>query len=334
MSAEKLLFNFSRPLPPPFNTLSNKKVKVASKYAGGAADATLTSTALKAILTYCKCTDGTVPGAVGIVDQKAVAEYKSSVDPDDTYHLVVYDPGGNVMAGIYNKNTEMMTQYTLHKDKMDGAAVMLAMMPVLLADSEFEENFEAFFKEYQGGFADKKKMADVAGILCDNVYRRVKDESCAAHIKVKIDGSGNLTRISNTHLDSGTFSPTAVHTGEFSIFTQSPVAAVYTPAEAADHNDFVGQYRLNPARTLTLLEQQLVPVLNTSYILPSEIVNVCKHAHLSTGKQTQMRNFLLRGPAGTGKTEGAKAIAAGLGLPYMKYTCSANTEVFDCATCS
>lgn len=43
----------------------------------------------------------------------------------------------------------------------------------------------------------------------------------------------------------------------------------------------------------------------------------------------QMRNFLLRGPAGTGKTMGAKAIAAGLGLPYMKYTCSANTEIFD-----
>jgi hypothetical protein len=42
-----------------------------------------------------------------------------------------------------------------------------------------------------------------------------------------------------------------------------------------------------------------------------------------------MRNFLLRGPAGTGKTMGAKAIAAGLHLPYMKYTCSANTEIFD-----
>ena len=35
------------------------------------------------------------------------------------------------------------------------------------------------------------------------------------------------------------------------------------------------------------------------------------------------------GPAGTGKTMGAKAIAAGLGLPYMKYTCSAGTEIYD-----
>ena len=31
----------------------------------------------------------------------------------------------------------------------------------------------------------------------------------------------------------------------------------------------------------------------------------------------------------TGKTMGAKAIAAGLGLPYMKYTCSAGTEIYD-----
>ena len=36
-----------------------------------------------------------------------------------------------------------------------------------------------------------------------------------------------------------------------------------------------------------------------------------------------MRNFLLRGPAGTGKTEAAKAIAAGLGtsLPVLYLLC-------------
>jgi hypothetical protein len=329
MSAEKLLFNFSRTLPPPFDTLTSKKVKKASKYAGGALEATLTSTAIKAIFAYLKCVDGSAPGAVGQCDVKTVAEYKSSVDPD-TYHLVVYDSGsGNVMASVYNKNTEIMSQYTLHKDKMDGAAVMMAMIPSLLMDAEFEENFDAFNKEYKLGFTDMKKAADIAGILCDNVYRRVKDETCPAHIKVKVDPSGNLTRISNTHLDSNAFSPTSISAGVFGIFTNTPVATVYTPVEADDHEVFVGQYKLNPVRTLSPFEQQLIPILNGGYILPPEIINVCRHAHKSTGKQTQMRNFLLRGPAGTGKTEGAKAIAAGLGLPYMKYTCSANTEVFD-----
>ena len=42
-----------------------------------------------------------------------------------------------------------------------------------------------------------------------------------------------------------------------------------------------------------------------------------------------MRNFLFRGDAGTGKTMGAQAIAAGLNLPYTLMTCSANTEITD-----
>lgn len=174
-----------------------------------------------------------------------------------------------------------------------------------------------------------KKASESAGMICDNVYRRVKDEKCPAHIKINIEAHGNLVRMASSHLDNNTFAPTAIHTGEFSIFTQSPVSAVYAPAEAADHDDFIGQYNLNPARTLSPFEQQMIPVLSASYILPPEIINVCKHAKISTGKPTQMRNFLLRGPAGTGKTAGAKAVAAGFGLPYMKYTCSANTEVYD-----
>ena len=72
-----------------------------------------------------------------------------------------------------------------------------------------------------------------------------------------------------------------------------------------------------------------MPKLEEWYIIPEEVVGICQHALKTTGKPMQMRNFLLRGPAGTGKTQGAKAIAAGLHLPYMKYTCSASTEVFD-----
>ena len=91
----------------------------------------------------------------------------------------------------------------------------------------------------------------------------------------------------------------------------------------------MGKYVLDPSRKLNAMEQTLVPFLPEWYIIPQEAVDICKHAQLTTGKPTQMRNFLLRGPAGTGKTMGAKAIAAGLGLPYMKYTCSAGTEIYD-----
>ncbi len=95
-----------------------------------------------------------------------------------------------------------------------------------------------------------------------------------------------------------------------------------------EHTDFVGKYELHP-RTMSSQEKQLIPVLPEWYIIPQEVVDICKHAQATTGKPTQMRNFLLRGPSGTGKTRSAKAIAAGLGLPYMAYTCSAGTEIFD-----
>jgi len=42
-----------------------------------------------------------------------------------------------------------------------------------------------------------------------------------------------------------------------------------------------------------------------------------------------MRNFMMRGSAGVGKTEGVKTIAAAFNQPYLCLTCSANTEIFD-----
>ena len=210
----------------------------------------------------------------------------------------------------------------------DGAAVFMAMFPVLLSDKEFEENFNEYYEEMRVGYPDMKKATEVMAILCDNVYRRLNDETCVAHVKTVIDKSGNLMRVSSSHLDSGTFEPTRVLAGEFTIFAKTGPAVIKKGATAIDHVTFVKQYSLG-TRKLSQLEEGLVPELPPWYVIPSEVVDICKHAQATTGKSMPMRNFLLRGPAGTGKTMGAKAIAAGLGLPYMKYTCSANTEVFD-----
>ena len=117
------LFNYSRSLPAPFDTLTNKKVKVSSKYGDGT-EATLTATMIKAIHAVCRCMNGTGEGAVGVIDHRTVAEYKSAAGPD-TYHLVVYDSSsGGLMASIYDKSTELGESYTLLPAKQDGAAEM------------------------------------------------------------------------------------------------------------------------------------------------------------------------------------------------------------------
>lgn len=321
------LFTFNRSLPAPFDK-TGKKVKVSSIYGDGT-EATLSSTVVKAVLAYCNYKDGSTPGAVGMCGTKGVAEYKSASGAD-AYHLAVYDPGtGTVLASKYDSGTEMMETYSVDRSGQDGAAIALAMIPALAADGEFAEKLDAFLTAYRDSFPDLKNAAELAAILCDNAYRRVMDKTCPAHLPVNIDSSGNVMRVSQTHLDSGAFTPDQVMAGEFTILAHTGAAAVLERQEAIPHSDFVGKYVLDPSRVLTAREEMLVPVLEPWYVLPEEVVSICSHAQKSTGKTLPMRNFLLRGPAGTGKTEGAKAIAAGLHLPYVKYTCSANTEVYD-----
>lgn len=321
------IFNFGRSLPSPFDTIANKKIKVSSKYGDGTTS-TLCGTVIKAVHAVCHCMDGSGEGAVGIIDHRTAAEYKSSAGAD-AYHLVVYDSNtGSLMASVYDSNMETFENYTLNSSGRDGAAVMMALFPMLMQDDEFKESFEAYQDELNAGYPHMDKATEYMAIMCDNAYRRIKDDSCVAHIKVNVDKAGNLMRVSQTHLDSGSFTPTTVLAGEFKIFAKTGPAQIYSATETIDHADFEGQYVLNK-RTFTPQETMLIPKLPEWYIIPKEVVDICKHAKETTGKSMQMRNFLLRGPAGTGKTMGAKAIAAGLGLPYMKYTCSANTEIFD-----
>ena len=322
------LLNFSRELPAPLDKLASKKVKVSSKYGSGT-EATLTCTVVKAVHALCDCMTGICEGAVGVIDHRMVAEYKSSAGPD-AYHLVVYDSvTGNILASGYDKNTEMVETYRLHQTANDGAAVLMAMMPALLSDQEFDDNFQIYLAERKNGYLDLNKATEAMAIMCDNAYRRLKDESCPAHIKAEVQKSGNVLRVSQAQLDSGAYTPNTVIAGEFTIFAKTGRVTVTAATTEISHTDFEGKYQLTPGRKLSFLEEQLVPKLAEWYIIPDQVVNICRHAQVTTGRPMQMRNFLMRGPAGTGKTQGAMAIAAGLHLPYMKYTCSASTEVFD-----
>lgn len=145
------IFNFGRRLPSPFDTIANKKIKVSSKYGDGTTS-TLCSAMIKAIHAVCHCMDGSGEGAVGIIDHRTAAEYKSSVSAD-AYHLVVYDSNtGTLLASVYDSNMETFENYTLNSSGRDGAAVMMALFPMLMQDDEFKENFEAYQDELNAGY--------------------------------------------------------------------------------------------------------------------------------------------------------------------------------------
>lgn len=319
------LFVFNRDLPAPFDKLLKKKVSEKSKYSDKT-EATLVAGPIKAIHAYLGM-DSVMEGAVGLSGKRGVAEYKSAT-PDDR-HLAFYDPAtGYHAACVYNENTEVMEQYVVGDKARDGAALLLAMIPAFLEDSEFRETLELYTYEYRTP-SSLTLACQYMAVLCDNMYRRVIDEECPAHVKTNIDNSGNVTRINQGQLDSGKFIPDKVLAGQFRVFARTGPATLLKPAVEIDHEDFVGKYSFSSTRILTPSERSLVPVLEPWYVLPKEVVDICRHAQLTTESCYPMRNFMLRGPAGSGKTKGAEAIAAGLGLPYVKYTCNSNTEIYD-----
>ena len=112
-------------------------------------------------------------------------------------------------------------------------------------------------------------------------------------------------------MQNGVYNPTSTLFGAFQILSPGIVPAKFTPL--LRHEDFVGSYATSN-RNFTPLEKELIPQLPDWYIIPPEVVSICKHTKLTTSTAQPMRNYMLRGDAGTGKTEGAKAIAAGLGL--------------------
>ena len=323
------LFAFNRTLPKPYDGLSSRKVAVSSKF-NAKGESTLSASVIKAVHAVCACANKTGKGAVGTIDtNRSVAEYKSSQSPTH-YHLVVYDKvKGNVLASIYDEDAETLENYELTNTGRDGAAIIMAMMPFLAEETEFGEYLSKYQFEFNLGIKDVKKASEIMGVLCDNVYRRITDATNEAHINITLDNSGTITRINRAQIDGEVFRPSNVFEGEFKIFAKTSKSESIKSAKVlVELDDFIGKYAFSERR-FSPTEQLLIPKLPPWYVIPKEVIDVCKHAKQTTGKSLQMRNFLLRGPAGTGKTMSAMAIAAGLNLPYMKYTCSAGTEIYD-----
>lgn len=205
---------------------------------------------------------------------------------------------------------------------------MFCLMPVFQQDSEFENDFTEFREFMADGWSNMDAAFETALRLCDNIYRRIENAKGVgqAGIKIAIPTTGNISVLSQIAIDNGNYAPTGAVYGEFDVLM---VGASFGCATVSyDVKDFVGHYPLTQ-RTLTAREEAMVPKIPDWYIIPREVVRVCEHAQLTSQSSQPMRNFLFRGEAGTGKTMGAQAIAAGLHLPYTMMTCSANTEISD-----
>lgn len=330
-------WTFKLSLPAPFDDpkYCGMQDTGLSRYnsAGRVRKSTLHAPSMRALLAYAtlvveseKGQNTAGLGAIGHQDNNfRVAEYHSANKTD----CVVFNPTtGKFIASQFEDGNETPKAYTVGPGNASGSALLFCLMPVLEQEEEFQDNFAILKDSLKDGWPDMDAAFECALRLCDNIYRRIESATQVgqAGVKLAIPTTGNIAAISPLALDKGSYSPTGATYGEFGILKLGTSHVVSAPT--VNLGDFVGKYMLEQ-RQLTAREEAMVPKLPDWYVIPREVVRVCEHVKMTTQSNQPMRNFLLRGPAGTGKTMGAQAIAAGLHLPYTLMTCSANTEISD-----
>lgn len=330
---------FTMQCPSPFDDPSIKKERtdVYSVYCKASVKkSTLHAPTLRAVTAYMKLfqamTDGTPMEGLGAIgkqtDTKYIAEYISG---RGEIQVVSYNAdSGSLIASVYANEKASPEQFK-HKavgGNATGSAMFFAAIPEFMKDEEFKNNYDTLYEQFVAGYPDIDTACKAAFTICDNVYRRVcNPEDCGVFgVKIEYPSSGNVRGLTALAVSKGTYSASEVIMGEYKIV--KPGMKAKKSSVKVNAKDFAGQYKLSE-RYFTQKESALIPEIPSWYVIPEQVVTICDFAKRTTNSQLPMRNFMLRGAAGSGKTEGAKAIAAGLGLPYMFLTCSADDEKFD-----
>ncbi len=257
----------------------------------------------------------------------------------DSFTITSYSPTTGVMLGVtYKIKTKKTQQYIVGKTNRNGFSVWLGLLPILIEDEEFAENFEILVKQAGSSYGDIEHTLKVVSVLNDNVYRRLKDNDCVAYIPLKIledkkEENNTLGPISRSALATGVYNVSNIVYGEFRMLegeaNSSKSPSVKNKGELAIE-DYIGKYKFSN-RVLTETEEKMFQNsrLDDNYVIGENDTLVANIIKETTDLPIAFRNFTFRGPAGTGKSALAKSIANAVGLPLTTYTCSSNTEIYD-----
>lgn len=318
--------------------------------------ATLYRPALKALITY-RCegrkvwdetmtyddvykSDSGIVAALAKVGNCFVAEYKQT---DEITHLAVFDTSKKqfLFAGTTDDNGDSYSTYVLdYKDGRNGTVLWLALMPYLennsaeladvlknLTSSTIGEEYKKIVKGDSSVLPSSVKK--YCYIFCDNVYYTVDRAGHTNEIEVNIPKSGVFPRVPDD-VKNGTYHPgTSSVIGKFSLKGLANLNTSSKPIEVST-NDLFCKYPLN--ENMTDEEKANIPQMPDWYVVPTWVLKAAHNVkynhnlHLSAG--IKQNNLFLFGPPGSGKSDGSKAIASALGLPFTHISMSANSDEF------
>lgn len=270
---------------------------------------------------------------VASIGDDCYAEF-SSVDEDKNYlvRLKQMKEKIRIYASTIDSATDVLTAATFEADKELKKTVLLATMPIILKDPEANDIY-CKMSPYLEMSEDSQdwllndsieSFAKMLNQFSSNIENRINHCQKAKDAKTTINlDTSNVYRIKQEELTVEGFDRTYIG---LPLFFKG--AVITQPSKSVSNGVFEGAFAYSE-RILSDEEKKLVGKLHPSYVMPEFVPEICEFFKESTSFPSPMRVAYLLGPAGTGKTEAANAIAAGLGLPIDHYTCNPNTEIFD-----
>ena len=337
--SKNLLFSdwtYKRKPSKPFAEVEKQRTDAKSDYRKEPGLVSLHAPTLRAVVAVNMASRGLDSSvAVGKIGENYIAE---RVDSKGNIEVVLYDPSnGSFQAGILENSEETTFKQYILKDRggKDGTALLMPVIAMEFDTKSDKEFFDCMEKipntDGTGGtLMDDDELSKIGAVLSDNIYVRMEQADTLKNgIKTTI-GSAGIRPLTSLNLKQGRYAPDTVIAGTFRVLKPGTGTSKKTEKgkKRVDTADLTGKYAFSE-RAFTLEEKALIPTIEPWFIVPKEVISIAQHAKATTDSNLPMRNFMMRGSAGVGKTESARAIAAAFNLPYLSLTCSANTEIFD-----
>lgn len=207
--------------------------------------------------------------------------------------------------------------------------VLLGLMPLILADQEALDIYNKMsdYLEWDPDSDDWlhndhiNDFAKLLNVFSSNAEARLSFE-ISERIRIDTD-SISMLKIADLDVDI-----LQEYIGVPLKFQQKLPHNCTASVSKKETMSFEGRYAYSK-RIFSKEESSLIAKVPSGYIMPDYVPEICNYFQKSSCFPSPMRVAYLIGPAGTGKTEAANAISAGLGLPHDHYTCNPNTEIFD-----
>lgn len=316
-------------MPTIFNPMQTNSTYVPSKYYEERYNKGMIARTMDIIYDVLRMYKGTYPGVKAYCAETKkgyVAELQwDNGDVSAIYILKKRDGSYYCKASVIDEN-DVCTKFIINNE--NKSLVLLGLMPLLLADQEASEIYSKMsdFLEWDPDAQDWifedhiNEFAQLLNAFSCNVEARLS-YAIPEQIKIDTDGISMLKR-ADLKVDIK-----KEYVGIGMKFFTDVVSATPT-TQQPQNTDFEGKYAYSQ-REFSDEEKKLIARLSKGYVMPEFVPEICNFFQKSSCFPSPMRVAFLIGPAGTGKTEGANAICAGLGLPIDHYTCNPNTEIFD-----